>query len=138
MVRILFFLLLSSVSTGVCAQLQVPSYSIVKDSATHITVIHSGNAEKVKIFNRKDTDPMSFISPDIRILNGVVEHRGLTGEIFVREYYVDSVLIGYIEFDGLNMTREIYYNHSGDIFLEKRYQKGTLVSVNDKIQAKRH
>ena len=136
--RIIFVLLLLSLSAGAYAQFVIPPYSIVKDSATHITVIHSGNAEKIKIFDRKDTDAMSFISPDIRILNGVVEHRGLTGEIFVREYYVDSMLIGYIEFDGLNMRREIYYNHSGNVFLEKRYQNGVLVSVDDKIQTGRH
>ena len=130
--RLILFLIV--LSDAVLAQSTIPSYTIRRDSATHITVIHSGNEEKVKIFSLQDSDAIVLISPNIKIKNGVVEHRNLTGEIFVRAYYIDSTLIGYIEFDGRNMIRELYFNSNGDTFLEKKYKEQSLIYMNDKLR----
>lgn len=132
--RIIFFLLLLLFADMASAQFSIPAYNVVKDSATHITVFHSGNVEKIRLSQRHYSDTLSIISPDIRIKNGIVEHKGLTGDMLVREYYIDSVMIGYVEFDGRDMQRELYFNSGGNTFLEKRYEQGLLIYTNDKVR----
>lgn len=61
----------------------------------------------------------------------MVEHKNLTGEMLVREYYIDSTMIGYIEFDGRDMQRELYFDGAGKVFLEKRYEHGSLIYTNE-------
>ena len=84
------------------------------------------------------TGPLVMVSPQIKIKTGIVDYKNLVGEQYVREYYLDSVLLGYVEYDGREMKREIYYNARGDIYLEKRYDSdGNVKYVNDKVQRKR-
>ena len=104
------------------AQFSIPKYRVVKDSMTHITVYHSGNSEKIKL-NNSHCDTLSIIMPDIKLRNGIVDHKGLTGDMYIREYYVDSVMIGYLEYDGHDIQHEIYFSQKGEVFLEKRYSK---------------
>jgi hypothetical protein len=117
------------------AQLNIPPYTIIKDSATHTTVRHSSDAEIAKVrslFGQKGIFEM--ISPDIKVKNGVVDHKGPMGNLDVREYFDNNKLIGYIQYDGLNKEREIYYNKKGDIYLEIRYDKGSQTYKNDSIR----
>jgi len=118
--KVLLSILLLSNCVLLSAQFSIPEYRIVQDSGTHITVYHSGNSEKIKL-SYSHVDTLSIIMPDIKLRNGIVDHKGLTGEMYVREYYVDSMIIGYLEYDGHDIQREIYFNPKGDVFLEKRY-----------------
>jgi hypothetical protein len=113
----------------------MPKYSIRNDSATHITVIHIDNSELMRIKTDPDTSFTAIILPDVKIKNGIIDHKAMTGELYVREYYIDSLLMGYVEYDGTNMKREIYYNADGNIYLEKRYIKGNIDFTNNSIQA---
>jgi hypothetical protein len=99
----------------------------VRDSLTHISVFHSGNTERVRLSSQQYSDTLSVISPDVRIEKGIVDHKSLTGEIWVREYYNDSIMIGYIQFAGTYSKRELYFYANGAIFLEKRYENGELI-----------
>ena len=131
---ILFIVLLVSCSIAF-GQYQIPSYTVVKDSATHTTVLHNNDTEIVKVRNTFGEKGLFVaISPDIRIKNGIVDHRGLTGDMYVREYFSENKLIGYIQYDGPEREHEIYYNSKGDIYLEKRYHKGAQVYKNDSLR----
>jgi hypothetical protein len=116
------------------AQMQMPAYTLRQDSLTHTTVIHIDGAQLRRIKMDADTGALLMIAPEIKIKNGIVDHKGLTGELYVRAHYFDSVLIGYVEYDGTNMKREIYYNPAGNVFLEKRYKGNDLIYTNDKVQ----
>lgn len=117
------------------AQLNIPPYTIINDSTSHTTIRHSSTADIIKVRNAFGQKGMfEMISPDIRIKNGVVDHKGPMGNLDVREYYANNKLIGYIQFDGLNKEREIYYNKKGDIYLEIRYDKGSQTYKNDSIR----
>jgi|GEM_PF-6509217 len=133
--KIIFSFLCLSFSLVVSAQFSIPEYHIIRDSLTHITVFHSGNSEKLKLSSKQYIDTIRLISSDIRIRNGIVDHKGLTGEMYVREYYVDSVMIGYLEYKGPDMQREVYFNSNGNVFLEKHYDKGSLIYMNDSIRS---
>jgi hypothetical protein len=132
--RIFFLIVVLSTCMEAAAQTPMPAYTIYQDSATHITVIHIDNSELRRIKTDTDTMPLSLISPDVKLKNGRVDHKAMTGELYVREVFVDSVLIGYIEYDGTNMKREVFYNSDGNIFLEKRYRDNNEVYLNDKVQ----
>jgi hypothetical protein len=103
---------------------------------THITIFHSGNGngERLKL-SEKYSDTLFEIMPEIKIKNGIVDHKSLTGEMYVREYYVDSVMIGYLEFHGQYIQRELYFNQNGYVFLEKLYDKGVLICSDASIRA---
>jgi hypothetical protein len=103
----------------------------MQDSRTHISVFHSGNTEKIRLHNSQFSDTLSIIFPDTKIKNGIVDHKSLTGEMLVREYYSDSILIGYLEFSGPYMDREIYFAQNGMVFLEKRYDRGQVIYTNN-------
>jgi hypothetical protein len=132
--RFIYFLLLLFTGEAASAQFSIPAYNVVKDSTTHITVFHSGNDAKIKHSSDRYTDTLRLISPDIRIQNGIVDHKSLTGEIYVREYYADSTLIGYIDYDGHDMLRELFFNAAGKVFLETHYDKGQLIYTKQAIQ----
>jgi hypothetical protein len=134
MMRIIFFLFLLFAGSTAFAQFHIPAYTIVHDSTTRTTVIHIGNAAKLKLSARPYTSTLLLISPAEKIKNGIVDHKGMTGEILVRVFYADSIMIGYIEYDGQDMQRELYFNGGGKVFLEKRYDKGALIYMNDKVQ----
>jgi hypothetical protein len=129
--RTIFLMLFLSFVHIASAQFSIPAYNLVKDSATHITVFHFGNAEKIRLGQGHYTDTLSLISPDIRIKDGIVDHKGMTGEMLVREYYVDSILIGYIEYDGPSFLRERYIYPDGSVFLDKQYDKGILINQSN-------
>ena len=115
-------------------QIEMPSYKVKQDSQTHITVTHVDNKELLRIKTSLDSSTVQMIKPEIIMKTGVVDHRGLTGDMYARLYYSDSLLIGYIEFDGSKMKRELYFNADGNIFLEKRYMPGGEIVTNNKIQ----
>ena len=116
------------------AQMEMPAYKIKQDSLDHITVTHIDNRELLRIKTSIDSDTLQLIKPEIKMKTGVVDHRGLTGDMYARLYYSDSLLIGYIEYDGKDIKRELYFNAEGNIFLEKRYRQGGEVVINNKIQ----
>ena len=120
--------------TPVWAQIELPQYKVTQDSATHITVVHVSGTELFKVGTDPDTSLPVMVSPDIRIKNGTVDHKNLTGELYVREVYVDSVLLGYLEYDGHGMKREVYYNADGNIYLEKRFVHGRQTYINQQVQ----
>jgi hypothetical protein len=135
MMRSVFFILLLSIGSSISAQYKIPPYTVVNDSATHTTVIHNSDAEIIKIRNAyREQGLFIAISPDIKIKDGIVDHKGLTGTPYVREYYINNKLIGYLQYDGPNSEREIYYNAKGDIYLEIRHDKGALTYRNDSIR----
>jgi hypothetical protein len=107
--RIVFFFLLSSFSTLVYGQFAILPYNIARDSLTHISVFHSGNTEKVRLSSQPCSDTLSVIYPDIRIKSEIVDHKCLTGEMLVREYYNYSIMIGYIEFAEPDMKRSYIF-----------------------------
>ncbi|MCW3127480.1 MAG: hypothetical protein JWO03_3138 [Bacteroidetes bacterium] len=117
------------------AQSNAPTYTVVNDSATHTTVLHKSIDEIIKVRNAYGQQGIfEMIIPDIKIKNGIVDHKGPTGNLDVREYYSNNKLIGYIQYDGSSKEREIFYNAKGDITLEKRYDKGAEVYKNDSVR----
>lgn len=134
MMKLFFSILLLLVRFTLAAQFSIPDYRIARDSMTHITVFHSGNGEGLKL-SEKYSDTLFEIMPEIKIKNGIVDHKGLTGQMYVREYYVDSVMIGYLEFQDQYIQREIYFDQNGYVFLEKLYDKGVLISSDVSIKA---
>ena len=123
--RNIFFILLTSFVQLASAQFSIPSYTVRRDSASHLTVFHTGSAEKAGILTATHSDSLALIPPDVRIKNGIVDHKGPTGEMLVREYFADSVLIGYIEYDAFHFLRERYFYPDGSIFMDKQYDQGT-------------
>jgi hypothetical protein len=117
-------------------QIEMPSYKVKQDSLTHITVTHIDNKELLRIKTSLDSGTMQMIKPEIIMKRGLVDHRGLTGDMYARLYYSDSLLIGYIEYDGKQMKRELYFNADGNVFLEKKYMPGGEIVMNNKIQPK--
>ncbi len=134
MMKLFFSILLLLVRFTLAAQFSIPDYRIARDSMTHITIFHSSNGERLKL-SEKYSDTLFEIMPEIKIKNGIVDHKGLTGQMYVREYYVDSVMIGYLEFHGQYIERELYFNQNGYVFLEKLYDKGVLISSDASIRA---
>jgi len=132
--RYLFFITTMMLYIPAWGQIEMPSYKIRQDSLTHITVTHIDNKELLRIRTSLDSSIVQMIKPEIIMKSGVVDHRGLTGDMYARLYYSDSLLIGYIEYDGKQMKRELYFNADGNIFLEKRYMPGGEVVTNNKIQ----
>jgi hypothetical protein len=118
----------------VYGQIIMPPYRVTKDNDRHTTVIIMDGAQYRRIKTDNGSGPLIKVAPQIQIKTGMVEYKNLTGELFVREYYLDGILLGYIEYDGSEMKREIYYNAKGNIYLEARYDKGRLKYVNDKVQ----
>ena len=132
--RIIIFFLLLSFSPITYGQFAIMPYKLVRDSLTHISVFHSGNAERIRLSSDQYSDTLSLISPDVKLKNGIVDHKSLTGEMLVREYYNDSTLIGYIEFSGPFIQREIYFDLNSIVFLEKRYEKGVPIYYNSEMR----
>ena len=134
--RMPLFLLMFIFFRGlVFGQENKPPYTVVKDSAAHTSVIHSGDAAVMKVRNAFGEKGMfEAIAPDVRIDNGIVDHKGANGDLYVREYFAKGKLIGYIQFDRKDKEREIYYNSKGDIYLEKRYDKGVVTYQNDSVR----
>ena len=121
--RHFLFLVLLAIYGTASSQYVLPAYTVQKDSASHMTVFHPGISDRALIVSAARSDTFTMISPDIKIANGIVDHKNLTGEMLVREYFADSVLIGYIEYDGQYFLRERYLYTNGFIFLDKRYEK---------------
>ena len=132
--RYFFFLSIITLATLSQAQIEMPSYTIRQDSATHITIFHIDNTELLTIKIDTDTSISPPIKPEIKMKSGIVDHKNLMGDIYARLYYSDSLLIAYITFDGSKMKRELYFNTDGNIFLEKRYLTGELIYTNNKLQ----
>ena len=61
------------------------------------------------------------------------DHKSLTGEMIVSEYFVDSILTGYIEYDGPDFLRERYFYSNGCIFLDKLYDKSVSMHAANKM-----
>jgi antitoxin component YwqK of YwqJK toxin-antitoxin module len=99
---------------------------VQRDSTSHLTIFHTGSSDKINITTTAYSDTLNRILPDIKIKNGIVDHKGMTGEMLVREYFADSSLIGYIEYDGLHFLRERYFYPDGSTFMDKQYDQGNL------------
>ena len=135
LLRHIIITILISVNGIASAQNDMPTYTVIKDSATHTSVIHSDDAAIMKVRNAFGEKGMfEAISPDVKIQSGIVDHKGTTGDLYVREYFAKGKLIGYIQFDRKDKEREIYYNSKGDIYLEKRYDKGVMTYQNDSVR----
>ena len=107
MLRTCLIILLLVITTCAIAQQTAPAWTVVNDSATHTTVLHKSIDEIIKVRNAFGQQGIfEMISPDIRIKNGIVDHKGPTGNIDVREHYYNGKLLGYIQYDGSNKERE--------------------------------
>ena len=120
-----WFFLISS--THIWGQINMTKYKVTQDIPTHTTVAHTDYSKLLRIKADPDTTLPRFIESDIRLKSSIVDHKTLTGDIYVCEYYADSLLVGYIGYDGSQMKRELYYNASEDIILEKRYTNGKIL-----------
>ena len=117
------------------AQTQPAAWTIVKDSATHITVHHRSIDEIVKVRDAfGQGGEFVYIEPRLTIKNGVVDHLGPTGRLDVRENYYKGKLIGYVQYDGNYRERELFFNSKGQLFLELRYDKGQQTYRNDSVR----